>query len=445
MTGYPVLKESVRIKKMKNFCWIMEPLSGTDCSIAPVEAFVLSNLNGEWTFDELTYFVRKLFGISFQQAVSLLEGVFQRLSACITYLPEPCPHPARSDPSSFLYHVDPESIARQERLDTPSELHFSLTHACNFRCIYCFNASAERSENEMTTEKWLDLIRQARELDVLKCTLTGGEPTLHPGIHPILHELKKQDMLICLCTNGSAFDPEMGRLLQGSTVQVSLDTDDPGIHHKLTGRNNLDRVMNNIQKFVEYGASVQIKCVLTPFNLNTVSTLYTTCQKLGVGKLVLDRFDVSSCGRGDTGLLITEKEMDEVRRSVRQVYNGGKMQAVTAFHPHVWKEREDIIPCAAFRRSLIILPDGEVSACEKILDIPEMRVGNIRANTLSEIWESERIDSILNPPRQKMDPECGRCGFMDYCHTGCYALKAYYGKQLFGKDPRCGIESCSCL
>lgn len=440
MKGYPVLKETVRIKKMKHFCWIMEPLSGTDRSIAPVEAFVLASLNGELTFDELAYFMEKLFDMTFQQAAALLEGIFSKMSDCIIYQKEPGLRPSGFEPSSFLYPVDPEAIVKQERLDTPSELHFSLTHACNFRCIYCFNASAERAGNEMQTGEWLGLIRQAKELGVLKCTLTGGEPALHPGIYNILHELKEQDIIICLCTNGSIFNPVLGKLLEGSTVQVSLDTDDPKIHHKLTGLNSLDRVMNNIRNFAGYGANVQVKCVLTPFNLNTVGTLYTACRNLGVKKLVLDRFDVSSCGRGDTGLLITEEEMEEVRKSVRQVYDKEGMEVVTAFHPHNWKGKEDIIPCAAFRRSLIILPDGEVSACEKILDIPEMRVGNVRKSTLYDIWKSERIDSILNPPRDKMDPECGQCRFFDYCNTGCYALKAYYKKPLFGRDPRCSVK-----
>ncbi len=418
----------------------MEPLSGMDRPITPVEAFVLASLNGEWTFDELVYFVEKLFDMPLQQTVTLLEGIISRMTECITYLEAPSLRPSRFEASSFLYQVDPEAIARQERLDTPSELHFSLTHACNFRCIYCFNASEERAEDEISTEGWLDLIRQAKELNVLKCTLTGGEPTLHPGIYHILRELKKQDILTCLCTNGSVFSTEMGNLLQGSTVQVSLDTDTPKLHHKLTGQDNLNRVMDNIRSFVECGANVQIKCVLTPFNLSTVSTLYTACQDLGVKKLVLDRFDVSSCGRGDTELLITEEEMEEVRKSVQQASGKGRMEVAAAFHPHIWNGKEDIISCAAFRRSLIILPDGEVSACEKILDIPELKVGNIRANSLYDIWRSERIDNILYPPQHKIDPECNQCKFMDYCNTGCYALKAYYGKPLFGRDPRCLIK-----
>lgn len=440
MKRYPVLKENTRIKKMKNFCWVIEPSSRTDKSIAPIEAFILASLNGEWKEEELTYLTENIFNIKPDEAGEIVKGVMTRLSGCITYFSEPRPFPSRYNPSTFLYPVNAEEIAKQERLDTPSELHFSLTHACNFRCIYCFNASDERAENEMSTVQWLDIIRQIKKLDVLKCTLTGGEPTIYPGITQIIRELKRKDILICLCTNGSNFNKEMGELLKGSTVQISLDTSDPGIHCQLTGRDNLCEIMDNIKKYVACGANVQVKCVLTPHNLKTVADLYRMCNELGIQRLVLDRFDVSSCGRGDTGLLIREEEMEVVRNIIRKIYKEGMTEAVAAFHPHIWKEKEDIIPCAAFRRSLIILPDGEVSACEKILDIPEMRVGNARNNTLKDIWNSEKIRNILCAPHHEPDSECCRCEFIDSCNSGCYALKTYYGKPLFGKDPRCFIN-----
>lgn len=439
MEGYPFLKESVRIKKMKHFCWLMEPQSGTDCAISPVEAFILASCDGRWNVRELAYMLKKLLKMPYSRVAALLNDVISKRQECMIFMDKSGHQLNNMDASSFLYQVDPKAAVTQERLDTPCELHFSLTHACNFRCIYCFNASDKEAAKELSTQEWLELIGQARKLNVLKITLTGGEPGLHPGIHRILRELKEQDILTCLCTNGSIFSPEMGELLRGSVVQVSLDTSDPVIHQKLTGQDNLNRIMKNIQSFVECGAFVQIKCVLTPYNLGTVPSLYLASQKLGVKKLILDRFDVSSCGRGDTGLLITEGQMEEVRKSVRKIYHPGGMEVAVAFHPHIWNQREDIIPCAAFRRSLIILPDGEVSACEKILDIPEMKVGNIRSDSLSAIWNSKRIDQILYPPPESKDPQCNNCGFAEDCNTGCYALKAYYGIPLFGKDPRCLI------
>jgi radical SAM protein with 4Fe4S-binding SPASM domain len=440
MDGYPHLKKSVRIKKMKHFCWVMEPQSGTDCAITPLEAFILASCDGRWNIQELAYLLEKLLEMPYHRGTELLEEAFLKLKECLIFSNKPVHNPTNLEASAFLYHIDPKAAVTQERLDTPAELHFSLTHGCNFRCIYCFNASDNQTEHELDTEEWLNLIEQAKELDVLKITLTGGEPGLHPGIQRILRELKKQDILTCLCTNGSIFTPQMGEVLEGSVVQVSLDTSDPAIHRILTGKDNLNQVMENIKRFSAYGAFVQIKCVLTPYNLGTVDSLYTVCQNLGVKKLILDRFDVSSCGRGDTGLLISEEQMEEVRKAVRKVYRPGGMDVATAFHPHIWKKKEDIVPCAAFRRSLIILPDGEVSACEKILDIPEMKVGNIRSESLPDIWNSKRIDDILYPPTECKESKCNSCGFIDECNTGCYALKAYYGIPLFGKDPRCMIK-----
>jgi radical SAM protein with 4Fe4S-binding SPASM domain len=75
-----------------------------------------------------------------------------------------------------------------------------------------------------------------------------------------------------------------------------------------------------------------------------------------------------------------------------------------------------------------------------MLDVPGMTMGNLRQNTLAELWNLPEIDDFLNNVRNTDDAKCGKCSEFAKCRTGCFALKNYYGEPQFGKDPRCEIS-----
>ena len=64
------------------------------------------------------------------------------------------------------------------------DLRISLTDRCNLRCVYCmpeemvFKPRAEI----LTDDEIMTIVRIAAELGVRKIRLTGGEPTVRPGL-----------------------------------------------------------------------------------------------------------------------------------------------------------------------------------------------------------------------------------------------------------------------
>ncbi|MDR7617956.1 MAG: radical SAM protein, partial [Armatimonadota bacterium] len=65
------------------------------------------------------------------------------------------------------------------------DLRISLTDRCNLRCVYCMPAGgiAFRPPAELLQDhEILLLTRIAAELGVCKVRLTGGEPTVRPGL-----------------------------------------------------------------------------------------------------------------------------------------------------------------------------------------------------------------------------------------------------------------------
>ncbi len=102
---------------------------------------------------------------------------------------------------------------------------------------------------------------------------------------------------------------------------------------------------------------------------------------------------------------------------------------------------EALRKCSAGRSSLVILPDGRVSFCERVALDERFVVGDLRKQSLMEIWRSERLMRLVYPPRELFKgTACHECPTFEECSRlgrRCYvrAMDAY--GTPFAPDPIC--------
>lgn len=98
---------------------------------------------------------------------------------------------------------------------------------CNFRCHWCHNRDIvlERTEQIPLGDILTDIRRRAEFLDGV--VITGGEPTLWPGLLPLLRALKEGGAAVKLDTNGS--NPRLLRRIIAEKLaeQVAMDVKAP--------------------------------------------------------------------------------------------------------------------------------------------------------------------------------------------------------------------------
>jgi pyrroloquinoline quinone biosynthesis protein E len=440
---YPLLKKTSRIKKMLSFCWIVETASGDGTKVHPIDAFLLSLCTGEYDLETIKYIYAGTFDKKEAVASDEVEKILRKLNQYISWSASVPKVSQRYNPKYFLYDIKQSALLSEGRFDTPGEMTLILTHACNFRCIYCFNSSSQASLNQLKTTEWLDIVEQAKNLEVVKFTLSGGEPMMHPGFFEILEKILKEDMLAYVCTNGSLINSKVISKFSAlglSCIQISLDCASERLQDRLTGvQGTLPKVINAINSLVEAGIEVYIKAVLTPLNFAEAENLINLCHQLGAKKLVLDRFDLSNAGRGGIELFMTHEQEIEVAKVVeRKQRELAKEMSITAVTmPRCWFHKDDLVVCGAFTSSLTILPEGNISVCEKLIDVAEMTVGNVKNQSLDSIWRGKRIKKIINPSRDEIAEPCKSCELLPQCRTGCYAQTLLVTDNPYEADPRC--------
>ncbi|MCM3926297.1 GTP 3',8-cyclase MoaA [Frankia sp. AiPs1] len=152
-----------------------------------------------------------------------------------------------------------------------TDLRVSLTDRCNLRCVYCMPAEGLpwlAPARLLTDDEIVRLVGIAvRLLGVTEVRLTGGEPTLRPGLAALVARLAslRPRPELSLTTNGLSLVrlAEPLRAAGLDRVNVSLDTLDPTRFARITRRDRHDDVLAGLRAAAATGlAPVKVNSVL---------------------------------------------------------------------------------------------------------------------------------------------------------------------------------------
>ncbi len=139
----------------------------------------------------------------------------------------------------------------------------SLTEKCNLGCYFCHNEGQgilNRRKPMLTPDDFVWTSKTAHKYGYRKFKLTGGEPTLNPGIFDIIKGMSYlPDSDLSMITNGSRLETISASLREAGLkrLNVSLYTLDSGKFKTNNGgsRKLLERIINGIITAIEAGFS----------------------------------------------------------------------------------------------------------------------------------------------------------------------------------------------
>lgn len=146
------------------------------------------------------------------------------------------------------------------------KLRVSLTDNCNLRCGYCMPVDSQfMDENKhLTTQEYYSIIKELIDYGLEEIRLTGGEPLMRKGFEEIALTLSKLPLKkIGLTTNAILLDKHIETLKRAriNHINISLDSLNPETFKKITYRDQLKRVLNNIDLALENNMHIKINVV----------------------------------------------------------------------------------------------------------------------------------------------------------------------------------------
>ncbi len=148
-------------------------------------------------------------------------------------------------------------------------LRLSVTDNCNLRCIYCMDENEEeflKSIDKLTDDEILRVVEAAAKLGIKKIRVTGGEPLVRPKVVDLIEKINNIQGIeeIYITTNAIFLADKVETLAKSGVkgVNISLDSLKEYRFKSLTRRGDLNKVLEAIDKCIEYGIKVKLNTVM---------------------------------------------------------------------------------------------------------------------------------------------------------------------------------------
>ena len=109
-------------------------------------------------------------------------------------------------------------------IDPPLWLLAEVTYRCPLHCVFCYNpVDYAKQHKELTTDEWLSVLNQGREMGAAQLGLSGGEPLLRDDLEVIVQEGRKLGYYINLITSGIGLsETRIKRLKEAGVDHIQL-------------------------------------------------------------------------------------------------------------------------------------------------------------------------------------------------------------------------------
>lgn len=322
------------------------------------------------------------------------------------------------------------------RRRTPLAGTLALTYRCNLSCAHCY-LRGSRGGDELSTEQWLDIVRQVRRAGCLWLLLTGGEPLLRRDFARIYLEARRLGLLVTVFTNGLRVDDavvELWREHPPHEVELSLYGYSRRACGEVTGRPEArDAAFEAARRLVRAGVPLRLKTMALRGNVGELERLRRFAGRLGAPF----RFDtdVSPSLRGSAETCRARLDLEAALRL--ETSDPARMGAWGEFlesRPAV-PPRRTLFDCGGGRYSFFVGPDGQLGLCPYDVGVYDLRRGSF-----AEGWRGPvRARRALPLPA---DHACRGCSARSFCNV-CPPLARMTTGEETGVPPaecRLGME-----
>lgn len=327
-----------------------------------------------------------------------------------------------------------------------------VTKACNLRCKHCYAEGGRRLPNELETGEMLALIDQFFELGVTTVFYTGGEPFLRRDMARIINETSDKGISVYVSTNGTLVKADLLKELKRAKnldlFQVSIDSTKPDVHDSIRGVAGTLVAAKNAVKLASQilKENICVATVMMRTNWRELPDIMKLAVTLGADTYALMLLIIA--GRARKSLDPSPKQKyasvramcDEYLRLRDRIKFAYNTTIPVALLPNYLLDADNRPPfgLCSFPYTLAIDANGNTAPCDGFLNIAECITGNVRRDSLQQIWRKSRIvKKTLSIEAENLKGVCRICKHKYYCRGGCRASAYIVYNDWRGPDPAC--------
>jgi pyrroloquinoline quinone biosynthesis protein E len=331
---------------------------------------------------------------------------------------------------------DTALAADKSGIGPPLWLLAEVTYRCPLQCPYCSNPlDFANTENELTTEEWVSVLRQGRAMGAAQLGFSGGEPLVRPDLPELIAEARHLGYYTNLITSGIGLNEAKVEAFQKAGldhIQVSFQASDPELNNAVAGsRKAFDQKLAMARAVKAAGYPMVLNFVIHRHNIHQMNDIIELCDRLGA-----DFVELATCQyygwafKNREGLMPSALQLEVAEREVnaqrRKLADAGSMMKLIFVTPDYYEERPKACMNGWGSLFLTVAPDGTALPCHSARILP-IEFPNTRDMSLKSIWYDSpgfnhyRGDSWMPEPCRSCDEkgkDFGGCRCQAYMLTG---------------------------
>ena len=340
--------------------------------------------------------------------------------------------------SAIAADVTPQSPA----IGPPLWLLAELTYRCPLHCVFCYNpVDFAKHEDEMPTEDWLRVLREARAIGAVQCGFSGGEPLQRDDLEILVAEAHKLGYYTNLITSGIGLnEPRIARLKEAGLdhIQLSFQDSTREVNDFLSSTRTFDLKRKAAELIKAYGYEMVMNCVIHRMNIDHVDRIIELAVEIEADYLELANTQFYSWAHINRDQLLPTREQLIHAEAVTNRWREklGKKMKLFFVVPDYYETRPKKCMNGWGNVFMTIAPDGVALPCHTARMLPGLAFPSVRESSVREIWyESEGFNRYRGTGWMK-EP-CRTCPEREIDLGGCRCQAFMLAQDPAAADPVC--------
>ena len=333
-------------------------------------------------------------------------------------------------------------VAPTPRPGPPLWLLAELTYRCPLHCVFCYNpVDFAKQQDELSTEDWLQVLRQGRELGAVQLGLSGGEPLVRDDLEIIVAEARRLGYYSNLLTSGVGLTEQRAAALKEAGldhVQLSFQDSTREMNDFLSNTKTF-ALKNKVAAIIKgQGWPMVMNVVIHRLNIDHIDRIIGMAHEMGAEYLELANTQYYSWAFVNRAQLLPTHEQLQRAEAVTDAWRakvGADMRIFfVAPDYHEGKAKKCVNGWGSM--FMTIAPDGAALPCHTARMLPGLAFPNVRAMPLREIWfDSEGFNRYRGTGWMK-EP-CASCAHKEEDLGGCRCQAYLLAQDAAAADPVC--------
>ena len=332
----------------------------------------------------------------------------------------------------------------------PLWLLAELTYRCPLHCVFCYNpVDYAATSNELSTDDWLRVLREARAAGSVQCGFSGGEPMLRDDLEVLVAEAHRLGFYTNLLTSGVGLTPARAAALKQAGldhIQLSFQDSTRELNDFLSHTKTFDLKQRTAALFYSHGWPLVLNCVVHRLNIVYIDKIIELAVELGAEYLELANSQYYSWAQLNRDGLMPSREQLQRAEQVTNAYREklGKEQKnplrIIFVVPDYYETRPKKCMNGWGNIFLTITPDGTALPCHTAKMLKGLAFPNVRDHSVNDIWyQSDGFNHFRG--NGWMKEPCRTCPEQEKDLGGCRCQAYMLTGDAANPDPVCDKSS----